>query len=55
MYFNVVVKDTIMEDINSNQLTFTFYDLDEAINFAKNILYKSNYHIEILQFEEEED
>jgi hypothetical protein len=55
MYFNVIVKDTIIEDINSNQLTFTFYDLDEAINFARNILCESNYHIEILQFEEEED
>ena len=41
-----------MDDINSNQLIFTFYDLDEAINFAKKILYESNYHIEILQFEE---
>lgn len=56
MCFNVIVKDTIYtEDINSNQLTFTFYDLDEAINFARNILCESSYHIEILQFEEEED
>lgn len=55
MYFNVVVKDTIMEEFNMNQLIFTFYNLDEAIKFAKNILYKSNYHIEILQFEEKED
>lgn len=55
MYFNVIVKDTVMEELNGNQLTFTFYDLDEAIEFARNILCQSNYHIEILQFEEKED
>ena len=55
MYFNVIVKDTIMDDINSNQLIFTFYDLDEAIKFARNILCESDYHIEILQFEEKGD
>ena len=55
MYFNVVVKNTIMEDINSNELVFTFYNLDKAINFAKNILLNSDYHIEMLQFEEERE
>ena len=55
MYFNVVVKDTVTEEFGCNQLTFTFYDLDEAIKFAKKILYESCYHIEILQFEEKGD
>lgn len=56
MYFNVIIKDTITcEDINSNKLTFTFYDLDEAISFAKKILEESFYHIEILQFEDKEN
>lgn len=55
MYFNVIVKDTIIEDINSNELTFTFYDLNEALSFAKKILEDSFYHIEILQFEDKEN
>lgn len=55
MHFNVIVKDAIMEQINCNQLAFTFYDLDEAISFAKDILNKSSYHIEILQFEDKEN
>lgn len=55
MYYNVVVKDTIDEDMNSNELTFTFYDLNEALSFAEKILEESFYHIEILQFEDEEN
>ena len=55
MYFNVVVKDTVMQEMNTNELVFTFYELDEAISFAKNILEESSYHIEILQFEEKEE
>lgn len=55
MYFNVIVKDTVMEELDGNQLIFTFYDLDEAIEFARNILCQSNHHIEILQFEKKGD
>lgn len=55
MYYNVIIKDTITEEIDMNQLSFTFYDLLEALSFAKTILIESSYHIEILQFEDTED
>ena len=55
MYYNVIVKDTITEEFGSNQLVFTFYNIDDAVSFAKEILIESSYHIEILQFEDTED
>jgi ATP-binding cassette subfamily B protein len=56
-YTGTLMESDLRSELFSHyqKLTFTFYDLDEAINFARNILCESNYHIEILQFEEEED
>lgn len=54
MYFNVVVKDQFQDCIEQNLLVFTFFSIEEALEFAKKILYESKYHIEILQFENEQ-
>lgn len=54
MYFNVVVKDDSFVKHSSNQLVFTFESVEDAVSFAKEILLNSNYHIEILQFEDKE-
>jgi hypothetical protein len=55
MYYNVVVKDTIEEEIGSNRLDFKFEDILETMSFVKEILIESPYHIEILQIKNEED
>lgn len=55
MYYNVIVKDTITIEFEGNQLVFTFYNIDDAISFAREILIESSYHVEILQFEDKED
>lgn len=51
MYFNVIVRDTIEEDINTNQLVFTFYNIDEALSFSKQMI-EFNFYLEILQFKD---
>jgi hypothetical protein len=55
MYYNVVIKDKYYEDIGQNVLVFTFYEFEEAINFAKEILNISKYHVEILQFDDDSE
>lgn len=55
MYFNVVIKDKTVFEGESNQLVFHFgNDLDKAVKFANQILKISTYHVEILQFEDDE-
>lgn len=55
MYYNVIVKDTI-EIYDGNSLVFHFSsNLKEAMKFASMVLNTTNYHIEILQFEKEEE
>ena len=54
MYYNVVVKDGL-EFYDSNCLTFHFgSNFQEALEFAEKILKISDFHIEFLQFEENE-
>ena len=52
MFYNVIVKE-LNNNIYFNSLVFTFYELEEAINFASIILKMSNYCVEILQLEDE--
>ena len=47
MFYNVVVRDAVIP-MEGNELVFTFYDLDEAIEFGKKILSISKHSIEIL-------
>lgn len=52
MYYNVIVRDTIDEQLNTNQLIFTFCDIDEALSFSKQMI-EFNCYVEILHFEDE--
>ena len=51
MYYNVIVRDTPNHEFETNELVFTFYDINEAFKFARK-MFDFNYHIEILQFED---
>ena len=54
MYYNVVIKDEIEENISQNQLVFHFENnYDEAIKFLNYIITISDFHVEFLQFHEE--
>lgn len=50
MYYNVVIKDDIEEEMVQNELIFYFDDKEKAIKFLDYIITISNYHIELLQF-----
>lgn len=55
MYYNVVIKDDVEENLTQNELVFHFEDnYEEAIKFLNYIITISNYHVEFLQFEEKE-
>ena len=55
MYYNVVVKRSV-EFFGGDSLVFHFNEnLSEALDFAQLILLKSDYHVEILQFENKEE
>lgn len=51
MFYNVIVKE-LDDDMYSNRLIFTFYEIEKAIKFAKYMLNISGYSIEILQLED---
>lgn len=56
MYYNVVIKDAFWDDENQNRLIFYFgNDYKKAIEFVNYIAEISEYHIEFLQFEENND
>lgn len=55
MYYSVVVKDGT-DFYESNCLTFHFGDnFQEALDFAEKILKISDFNIEFLQFEEDDN
>lgn len=54
MYYNVVVKNYI--DYSGEQLVFHFGDdFEEALKFVNYIAKISEYHIEFLQFKEDDN
>ena len=54
MYYNVVVKNYI--DYSGEQLVFDFGDdFEEALKFVNYIAKISEYHIEFLQFKEDDN
>ena len=56
MYYNVVIKDAFRDDENQNQLVFYFGNsYIKAIEFVNYIAEISEYHIEFLQFKEDDN
>lgn len=56
MYYNVVIKDAFRDDENQNQLVFYFGNsYKKAIEFVNYIAKISEYHIEFLQFKEDDN
>ena len=56
MYYNVVIKDDVEESLTQNELVFHFGDdFEEALKFVNYIAEISEYHIEFLQFKEDDN
>ena len=56
MYYNVVVKDKEYHCIEENELIFYFGDdKKKALEFFNYIINISDYHVEFLQFNKDEE
>lgn len=53
MFYNVVASDKLDNPYN-NQLVFTFYELDDALNFVKTLFSVSDYVVEIVKIKNDE-
>lgn len=54
MYFNVIVRDAIEDSLYRKELTFTFYNINEALCFCKKMIIDQGYYVEILYFDDED-
>lgn len=52
-YYNVVICDEY--PFPDNSLVFTFLDMEEAMKFARYILEKTDYHVNILNLKDNEN
>lgn len=56
MFYNLVISDTNnIDNPYGNQIVFTFYEIEEAVKCARQILEISDYRVEILPIKEKDE